>query len=283
LWTSTPTGRSIYSSPAVANGILFVASNDGKLYAFAATGCGKSMCAPLWTSPTIKGDDADIGFFSSPAIANGVIYIGASDGRLYAFKAAGCGKATCSALWNTSSMGYAIRSSPAIANGLVFVGSFGTVDTFSGSLYAFAADGCGGSNSCSPLWTSTPTDFSIESSPAVANDVVYITSWDHKLYAFDIAGCGNPSCPPLWTSTRTGSIIESSPTVAGGVVYVGSDDGRMYAFAATGCGNPSCSPLWTSPSTDDAIYSSPDIANGVIYFGSLDHKLYAFHLRGMTP
>ena len=116
-----------------------------------------------------------------------------------------------------------------------------------------------------------------------ADGVVFIGSWDHKLYAFNAAGCGTSSCPPLWTSTATGSIIESSPAVAGGVVFIGSDDGSLYAFDETGCGSPPCSPLWVSPPTGDAVYSSPAVADGVVYAGSLDHKLYAFHLHGTIP
>ena len=34
LWVSAPTGNSIFSSPAVANGVVYVGSDDDKLYAF---------------------------------------------------------------------------------------------------------------------------------------------------------------------------------------------------------------------------------------------------------
>jgi outer membrane protein assembly factor BamB len=51
-------------------------------------------------------------------------------------------------------------------------------------LYAFNASGCGGQLTCTSLWTAT-TGSNIVSSPAVANGVVYVGSWDHKLYALD--------------------------------------------------------------------------------------------------
>src|SRR5712692_3958655 len=60
--------------------------------------------------------------YSSPAVANGVVYVGSDDDKLYAFKANGCGQPTCSPLW-TASVGSAIWSSPAVANGVVYVGS----------------------------------------------------------------------------------------------------------------------------------------------------------------
>jgi len=64
----------------------------------------------------------------------------------------------------------------------------------------------------------------IYSSPAVANNVVYVGSWDGSLYALDAR-----SGTKFW-SYQTGDGIYSSPTVVNGVVYVGSDSGKLYAF-----------------------------------------------------
>ena len=59
------------SSPAVANGVVYVGSDDGNVYALnAATG------AKLWSYATGKLE-------SSPAVANGVVYVG-TDERLCA-------------------------------------------------------------------------------------------------------------------------------------------------------------------------------------------------------
>jgi hypothetical protein len=125
-WTGT-TGSSIYSSPAVANGVVYVGSADWKLYAFPAScGTGGAACSPLWTGLT--GAPID---YSSPAVANGVVYVGSTDHKLYAFPA-GCdtGGAACSPLW-TGTTGAPIDSSPAVANGVVYVGSTDT------KLYAY--------------------------------------------------------------------------------------------------------------------------------------------------
>jgi outer membrane protein assembly factor BamB len=72
---------------------------------------------------------------------------------------------------------------------------------------------------------SAPTGNSIQSSPAVANGVVYVGSADAHLYAFN-AQTG----AQLW-SALTGSLSFSSPAVANGVVYIGSDDTHLYAYA----------------------------------------------------
>jgi outer membrane protein assembly factor BamB len=66
----------------------------------------------------------------------------------------------------------------------------------------------------------------VYSSPAVANGVVYVGSWDYNIYALN-ARTG----ALLWKYT-TGNQVNSSPAVANGVVYVGSSDYNVYALNA---------------------------------------------------
>lgn len=73
VWTAE-TGAAVRSSPAVGNGVVYVGSDDGKVYAMdAATG------AVLWTATT--GGEV----FSSPAVALGRVYVGSFDEKLYSF------------------------------------------------------------------------------------------------------------------------------------------------------------------------------------------------------
>jgi len=65
---------------------------------------------------------------------------------------------------------------------------------------------------------------SFKSSPALANNVVYVGNADTYMYAFDAAN-GNP----IW-SFKTGGLVTSSPWVDNGVVYFGSDDFKIYAI-----------------------------------------------------
>jgi outer membrane protein assembly factor BamB len=216
---------------------------------------------------------------SSPAVDAGVVYVGSTNGNLYAF-AVGCatGGLACTPIW-TGATGGAIDSSPAVAGNKVYVGSG------DGKLYAFAVGCATGGAGCSPVWTAT-TGGAIHSSPAVDGGVVYVGSSDGKLYAFDgagVTGCSGPPvvCTPLWIAT-IGTTIGSSPAVANGHVYVGSDDGKLYAFAV-GCasGGLSCTPLWTGATTG-AIDSAPSVLTGIVYVGSTDGKLYAFDGAGIT-
>jgi len=74
-WT-VAMGDKVGSSPAVANGTVYIGSHDRRLYAFDA-----SSGQQKWVAST----GGSIG--SSPAVANGVVYIGSYDYKLYAFDA----------------------------------------------------------------------------------------------------------------------------------------------------------------------------------------------------
>jgi outer membrane protein assembly factor BamB len=240
--------------------------------------------AQLWAAPT--GGTV----FSSPAVADGVVYVGSDDFSLYAFDAAGetgCSGTpkTCAPLWTAATSGV-VRSTPAGGAGVVYVADLAA--PLDSRLYAFDAagqTGCSGQpKTCAPLWTAAAGGLS---SPAVAHGTVYIGS-GASLYAFDAAGetlcSGNPkTCRPLWAAPTAGG-VEGSPAVANGVLYAGAFDGRLYAFDAageTGCSGSkrrrTCAPLWTSANFGFAVQSSPAIANGNLYVGIGD-SLYVFGL-----
>jgi hypothetical protein len=212
------------ASPAVADDVVYAASLDGSLYAY-AVGCasGGGTCDPLWTGEIGSSTG------SSPAVADGVVYVGAGDGTLYAF-AVGCAVngGTCSPLWTgpTNPSRDGITSTPAVANGVVYVGSG------DGSLYAFAVDCAENGAACPPIWTAV-TPGPILASPAVANGLVYVGSvdmggGDYGLLAYGV-GCatGGGVCTPLWSAPVMD--LFSSPAVQDGVLYVGALDG-LYAL-----------------------------------------------------
>ena len=83
-------GSESYSSPAVADGVVYF-TGAATLYAYVlekirrCQGGGLVCSPPLWTAKTDSGRIFD----SSAAVANGVVYIGGDDDKLYAFDAAG--------------------------------------------------------------------------------------------------------------------------------------------------------------------------------------------------
>lgn len=246
------------------------------------------------------------GTYSSPTVAGGMIYIGAGDGKLYAFDAT-C-RSNCHPLWDFAT-GNSIDSSAAVANGMVYIGSGdgslyaldatcrhdcqalwsyqigkkidSSPTVANGMVYIGSSDGAFSAfdascrHACQPLW-SFPTGGSVNSSAAVAGGMVYITSQDDNLYAFD-ASC-RQKCQPLWSfplllGKVSGGGFDSSPAVANGMVYVGSWDGTFSAFDAS-C-RYACQPLW-SFLTGSLIEASPAVAYGIVYIASFDHKVYAF-------
>jgi len=282
IWTYTTRGA-ISSSPAVADGVIYVGSWNlqaeswnNKLFALnAATGShiwDYTMGSAVYSSPAVANGVVYVGSYdhnvyaldaatgshiwtyttrnlvaSSPAVANGVVYVGSTDGNVYALNAA-----TGSQIWNYTT-GSAVYSSPAVANGVVYVGSY--------DHNVYALDAATGSQ----IWNYTTGSAVYLSSPAVVNGVVYVGSWDNNVYALNAVTGAH-----IWTYT-TGNHVDSSPAVANGVVYVGSYDHNVYALnAATGAH------IWTY-TTGDVVSSSPAVANGVVYVGSWDDNVYALN------
>jgi hypothetical protein len=275
------------SSPAIVGGIAYVGTDQGLLVAWPATGCGSSQCGPLWTAQLSNGA------FTTPAVADGLVFISSAGnvengiGTLYAFKAAGCGRASCKPVWTAPVPN--TDSSPTVADGVLYIVSN------DGRLLAFADKGCG-HLSCVPLWTGN-LKTSGQGAPAVANGLVYATSSD-RLVAFRAAGCGTPTCPPVWASvpvagsdTGSGLIQDVGPTVNGDKVYFASVDfqspdgntSTIYAYSSGGCAatrNLDCTPLWIyHPANFESIQSNLTVAGGILY-GSAVGFLWAFDANG---
>ena len=291
LWSYPMTYHEMYSSPAVSEDVLF-AGVAGKLLALDA-----SSGTEVWSYPTENPKDRVI---SSPAVVDGVVYVGYPEGTLYALNAS-----TGSKIWDytTKDMGngVAIQSSPAVVDGVVY---FGSLDH---NIYALKA------STGEKIWNHT-VRLSVSSAPAVSGGVVYVSSHFGYLYVLKAA-----SGEELWhftVSDNVQSLEDYSPTVAGGVVYVrSSDNGELYAldasngdlkwenrdhgplyvrgssaaivgdvvYSGTSALNASTGEeLWQFP-TNDTIYASPAVSNGVLYIASTDGYFYAIGEPLTTP
>lgn len=218
---------------------------------------------------------------ASPAVVNGIVYVGSTDGNFYAVDA---GSGTLK--WKFETKAWEV-SSPAVFGGVVYFLSY------DGHLYALdAAIGqvkwkfaTGGEKHYAgthlhylqPALESMPDpwDFYL-SSPTVWKGTVYFGSSDGNVYALD-AGSGS-----LKWRYKTGDVVHSSPAIANGTLYIGSWDTYLYALDAMS-GNEK----WRFKTGEDSvahnhmgIQSSPAVRDGVIYFGSRD--AYAYAVDGAT-
>ncbi len=268
-----PTGGPVASLPIIVDGMLYVGSQDGKVYALdASTGRQKWALPtgrPVASSPTVVDGvlyasswnssvyalDAYTGqqkwafstggiVDSSPTVVNGVLYVGSADHKVYAMDAS-----TGQQKWAFST-GQPVVSSPTVVDGVLYVSSQ------DGNMYAL--DAYTGQED----WV-FPIGDAVVSSPTVTNGVLYVGSGDHNVYAIDTS-----TGQQKWAFS-TGSLVRSAPTTVNGVVYVGSEDSSVYAIDAnTG------QQKWVFP-TRGPVDPSPMVVNGVVYIGSADHNVYA--------
>jgi len=212
---------------------------------------------------------------SSPAVVNGTLFVGSTDGNLYALDtASGAEK------WKFTTKSW-IVSSPAVASGLVYFecydDNFYAIDAATGQLkWKFQTGGekrYAGKHlhQLQPAAETMPDpwDFYL-SSPSVWNGAVYFGSSDGNIYALD-ANSGT-----LKWKFPTGDVVHSSPAIADGTLYIGSWDTYLYALDAT-----TGREKWRFKTGDDpdihnhvGIQGSPAVAGGVVYFGSRDSFAY---------
>ena len=142
---------------------------------------------------------------SSPAVVDGIVFVGSDDYHVYALD-----MTTGRQMWNFTTGNWTF-SSPAVTKDAVFISSFDH------NVYALNKTTGG------LIWNYT-TEGWITSSPAIADGVVFVGSYDNKTYAL------NETTGALIWSYKTGGRICSSPAIADRMVFIGSEDGKVYAF-----------------------------------------------------
>jgi outer membrane protein assembly factor BamB len=258
-------GGSLISSPVVSNGIVYVGSNDGNVYALR-----QNDGTAIWHVPT-HGPVT-----SSPAVSEGAVYFAGGDGVVYAADAA-----TGALRWRFMTNGerrYEARgihgikpanqmmadpfdmfsSSPAISDGTLYVGS--------GDHNVYALDAATGKL----RWRFTTGDV-VHASPAISGGTVYIGSWDRYFYALD-AETGSVRWKFLTGDDQTihNQIgIQSSASVANGIVYFGCRDSHLYALDAR-----DGTLRWKHDERGSWVIASPAIYNGAIYFTTSDEHVF---------
>ncbi len=218
VWDRALPLKEITATPAVGYGKVFVDTMDG----FYALNFWDGTIA--WTNLAVKG-------LSSPALVDGMVLVGGTDGRLHALNVTSGAE-----IWNTTLIAHpvfsGITSSPKVAYDLAYVGTFNET---------------GGPGEVVAVWISNGTvawrqstasvDFS---SPAIYDGSVYI----------GIMGMYNTTTQVTWdppygvlaldaqTGTRewffpTNDSVAASPIATSGLIVVPSKDGYLYAINRT--------------------------------------------------
>ena len=247
-WRRT-TGRCAASSPAIAGNLVIAtflnkrpcnqsgSGLDGLVVAY--NGGGGSV---VWQRRIGPSE-------SSPLVANGLVYVGDWNGKVWALDAQ-----TGAIRW-THQVDGEVKGGLALDGNTVFVGSYDH------HVYAFdARTGALRWRTGAQLGLGSQGTF--YSTPAAAYGRVYIGATDGKVYSF-----GATSGTERW-SYGTGSYVYASPAVWRERVYVGSYSGTFYCFdAATG------EVKW-SFHADGQISGSATVMDGIVYFATLSRTTY---------
>jgi len=266
-------GGEAYGAPTLANGILYVMSKTGTLYALeASTGAARWQ---LELTPYVTR--------TSPAVVDGVVYVGGG----FTFHAIDA--ETGKELWSVP-LQYGGQASPTVQDGLVVVSSQ------QGWMYALnAADGA-------QVWR-IPTDGivfgaaaitatevvyatdegivysvrpdsgtlnwrmsvkgSVFATPVVVDGGIYVTTQSGQLHALDLA-----TGDVRWTTNKGGS---QPPAVSGDTIVLAAEDGGIYGLdAATG------EQRWLYPTGKHSI-TAPSISGNLVIVGA-GNTLLAIHL-----
>jgi len=253
-----------WSGVAVDGDTLFVGSMEGKLVSAKI-----STHARQWADVTLETTQRSGGFgcapsssvvaiYGTPAISGDSVYVAGYDGRI---RAINTNSGTLD--WQYPAKGEPglkpIVGGVAAAGGKVF---FGASD---GKVYAVDE------TTHVDAWGEPfETGDKIWSTPVIGGDTLYITSFDKKLYALDIAD-GSKS----WEFATEGAIA-ATPLLYNGTLYFGSFDRHFYAVNAT-----TGRQLWQFPLNDESErnprkwFWAKAVANdNTIYAPCLDGKVY---------
>lgn len=199
---------------------------------------------------TIPDDDTYSHRTASPVLANGVLYVGSTDGGMLAID-----PATGATRWRFDAKSK-ICAAVAVDGDRVL---FGTMD---GSFIALRrSDG-------TEIWR-RKLPAAITSQPVVDRGLAIVGSRDYLLHAFRVSDGTEAWRQHFWVSW-----VESTPRIVDGTLYVGSSDLRAVRAldAATG------SPLWSTDVYGSA-WASPLVVRDTVFMGVAGVKPYVIDHR----
>ena len=293
------TGGAVRSQPAVDLTLVYAASDDSDLYAISKSDGTLAWKSQIERSP-IQRSSSDMTsawdwYTSSPVLQDTTLYIGSTDGNLYALDTQ-----TGKTLWKFDTTA-SIRTTPLVANGLVYIGN--TLGDY------FAIDAKVGTE----VWNYSTKEGNSSNGMALVDNIVYFVSstnfhaleaktgavkWTRSmgpgsnfkpvsengiLYAdgYDESGCYRPvgaydagTGKLVWVPNFfLTDMLLTSVTIGQNSVYFGADHEGLYALDKK-TGEIKWK-LVVSGAQGSGVNANATVADGMVYFGGMDGKLYA--------
>jgi outer membrane protein assembly factor BamB len=240
-WQFDPVAA-INASPAVLDGVVYVADTVGNLYALDDHNGGL-----IWNFTLSSGAAID----GSPAVdaTDGLVVFGANDGTL---DAVDTGNGTLA--W-TDAVGGDVHA-PVYAGGALYVSSSSGTVAEVGAVNGAVA------------WSRTLPS-AVDSAPSLNATAQLLVVGESN---GDVVALNSSTGTTVWTYV-TGGPVTASSVLVGGTVYVGSGDGDVYALVA-GSGAVRWTYVTNGPIADTgSVYS-----NSLLFIGSSNGSLYAIHI-----
>ena len=276
--------RAVYGTPAIYQDVVFVASYDGKVQAFA-----------LHDGRLLESEPVANEFVGGPVFSEGRLFVGSSDGIMHAYDVEVNGQTVIlekaweflvdASIWSTAAVegnilvfssldhyvyaldtergkelwkfqtGAAVAANPVLHKGNVYVGSF---DSVFYSIDAFSGD---------ENWKFSGASNWYWATPVLTDKYIYAPSLDGKIYALEIS-----TGEMRWETEEFGPII-SSPAIVSDMIVFGSRDGELrVAELSSGMILGSCD-------IDEKIESPITSLGDSIYFSARDHSVRALIIK----
>lgn len=203
-----PLGASTGSSPALADGVAVIGDADNQVIALDSTH-GSKIWFHDFGHPSMPDTFFKVaeGVVATPAILDGVAYVGSVNGRMGALDIS-----DGTVVWEVSLDG-PIYSSAAVADAVF-------VTTAAGTAYALDPE------TGTEIWE-TPLGDASYASPLLATDLVVVTSEAGIVFGLDpVDGA------VMWQVSigNKGDYMASTPTLVSGLVVAGSNTGRVVGL-----------------------------------------------------
>jgi len=134
----------------------------------------------------------------------------------------------------------------------------------------------GGLLSCS----SSSSSMYIYGTPVIANNMIFVTTFSGKVYAYD-----SDKAIEQWSYPDKGYLA----SLVGGAIYVngnlyfGCNDGKVYAINTTAEPQQSPASAWAAPfATKNKIWATPVASGDTLFIGSFDKNMYALNINDGT-